>query len=324
MKICIFGAGAVGSHLAARLAKNGVDPVVVGRGAHVQAIKEKGLELRAASETFTVKVRATNNPATIEPQDCIIVTLKAHSLPGAADAISALVKPDGVVVYAQNGIPWWYLAEHQPEGAAKSSLLDPDGKLWNGVGVARAVGCVIYSPNEIVAPGVVKSTAPVHRYVLGALRPAGEVRVKAVAEFLKKGGWQTEISENIRADIWKKLLDNFASSSITCLTGVMTGEIATRPDLSPIFGALIEEGVQVARALGVAVEPAVEARLQRLAPMKAHRTSMLQDLEAKRQMEIDAQFTAVQELGRAKGIKMPVSDIIMPLVKHRARVAGLY
>jgi len=330
MKICIFGAGAVGGHLAAKLARfaptmPGLEISIVARGPHLAAIQAGGLRFKGADESFTAWPRATDDPAALGPQDIVIRTVKAPALPGIVAALRPLLKPGTPVVYAINGIPWWYFHDHAgPQRDRRLEQLDPQGALWDEIGVDRAIGCVIYSANEVLEPGLIRNNSEKDRFILGEPSGAATDRIAKLSQVLEQSGCAAPVSADIRRDIWVKLLGNMASSPITCLTGSTTGHAVSDIELQPVFRHVMEEGVRVAAAYGIEIDGMIDQRLAGSSRMTTHRPSMLQDLQAGRSMEIDGQLTAVQDLARAAGVATPTADVLIALLKHRARAAGLY
>lgn len=324
MRITVFGAGAIGGHLAARLAHAGLDVSVVARGAQLEAIQKNGLRFINPVQDFTVRVRARDSAAALGPQDLVISTVKAHSLPAATDSLRALLGPDTPVIYAVNGIPWWYF--HKAQGAQAGQQLprlDPGARLWNDVGVDRAIGCVVQSANEVTAPGVVENRSADNRFILG--EPAGDVspRLARIVEVLQRAVPEIQATADIRHEIWSKLLLNMSTSPLACLTLSTGRTIATEPALQDLFRRTMAEGAQVASALGVAVATDFEARFVRMR-RQSHRSSMLQDLLAGRPLEIDGQLAAVQDVARSLGVATPTFDLLLALLVQRARESGLY
>jgi len=324
MKICIFGAGAVGSHLAAGLARAGCAVSMVARGAHLQAVRERGLRFISPDDDYTVQLQATDRPQELGPQDLVVTTLKAQSLPGVADGIAALLGSDTPIVYAANGVPWWFF--HGMGGAHdghRLDRLDPGGRLWDGLGVERAIGCVIRSPNEVVEPGVVRCFSASSRFILGEPGAADSPRLQRAVQALGQGVKQVEASANIRLELWDKLVLNQASSPIACLAHATTTDIGANPALAELFCALVDEGRAVGASLGLNVSLDPHKEIARFGKL-AHKASMLQDLLAGRAMELDAQLVAVQDLARLQGVPTPRLDMVLGLLVTRARALGLY
>ncbi len=325
MKICVYGAGAIGGHLAARLARAGADVSVVVRGRHLDAIRTGGLRFKGPAGEFTVKVAASDNPPDLGPQDVVIAAVKAHGLPAIANSIQPLLRADTPVVYAINGIPWWYFHHHTgPARDRRLARLDPGGVLWDKVGVDRTIGCVVLSANAVPEPGLVHNLTAVNRYALGETDNSISPRLKAIAEVMSQAGIEAPVSTDIRREVWLKLVGNFAGSPLSSLTGSTAEQFSTSPDLVPIYRQLFAECMAVAAAYGVKLDLDVEERLTQTAQAGPHRASMLQDLEAGRPMELDGQLVAVQDFARAANVPTPAADIVIGLLRQRARLLGLY
>jgi 2-dehydropantoate 2-reductase len=325
MKICIFGAGAIGGFVGAKLAAKGDMSVsLVARGPHLAAMRENGLTLKEDGGETIVKPRATNDPAELGPQDHVFLALKAHSIPGVLDSLKPLIGPDTAVVTAQNGVPWWYFYKH---GAAldgrRIEAVDPGGKIWDAIGPERAIGCVTYPAAEIEAPGVIRHVEG-DRFVLG--EPSGKKteRLAALAKVMVAAGLRAPVRPQIRSEIWVKLWGNLSFNPISALTGGTLEEIAGDAGTRAVARAMMVEAQAIAEALGVNFPIDVDKRIEGAKAVGAHKTSMLQDLERGRPMEIDALVTAVQELGRLTGKPTPAIDIVLALARQRAQVAGCY
>ena len=324
MKVCIYGAGAIGGFLGAELALNGVGVTLIARGPHLRAMQEKGLVLVRGGETRVARVACTDDPAEAGPQDYVIVTLKAHSVPAAVPAMQPLLGPDTAVVMAVNGIPWWYFyGAEGPWRDHRVESVDPDGRQWDGIGPQRAIGCVVYPAAEVVEPGVIRHHEG-DRFTLG--EPSGErtERVARLSEALIAAGFKSPVRPRIREEIWIKLWGNLAFNPISALTGAMLDAICTTPDTRALAKAMMLEAQAVAEALGIRFPIDVEKRLDGAAQVGAHKTSMLQDLERGRPMEIDALVASVAELGRLVGVPTPQIDAVLALIRMRARLAGCY
>jgi 2-dehydropantoate 2-reductase len=324
VKICIFGAGAIGGYLGARLAATDVDVSLVARGPHLEAMRRDGLTLREAAEETVVAVNATDDPATLGRQDYVVVTLKAHSVPAIVERLPPLLGPSTAVVTASNGVPWWYF--HGLEGPHANRRLrsvDPDDVQWNGIGPERAIGCVVYPACEIEAPGVVRHTEG-NRFGLGERSGEKSERVSALSEAFIDAGLRAPI-RRIRDEIWMKLWGNLCFNPISALTTATLDVIATdSPGTREVAAAMMREAQTIGERLGVRFGVDMDKRIAGAAAVGAHRTSMLQDLELGRPMEIDALLTAVQEMGEITGVATPTIDVVLALVRQRARIAGCY
>ncbi|MCI0434618.1 MAG: 2-dehydropantoate 2-reductase [Gemmatimonadetes bacterium] len=322
MKICIYGAGAIGGLIGARLAMAGEDVTLIARGPHLDAIRRDGLRLRSAGQTHTARVPCTSDPAEAGPQDCVIVTLKAHSALAAAPAMRLLLRADTAVVWAVNGVPWWYF--HALDGPWRDRRLesvDPGGVQWDTIGPQRIIGCVVYPAAEVAEPGVIEHIEG-DRLTLGEPDGVKTERVTRLSRTLIGAGFRAPI-RGIRDEIWVKLWGNVSFNPISALTLATLDVIATDPGTRAVARAMMEEAQAIGERLGVRFPVGIEQRIDGAAAVGAHRTSMLQDLENRRPMEIDALVTAVQEMGRLVGVVTPVIDTVLALVRQRARVAGL-
>lgn len=324
MKICIYGAGAIGGYMGAELARSGVDVSLIARGPHLAAMRENGLKLRIGDEEHVTHPTCTDNPADLGPQDFVIVTLKAHSVPHVIDAMQPLLGPDTAVVTAVNGVPWWYF--HGLEGdheGHRMETVDPGAVQWDGIGPERAIGCVVYPACEIAEPGVIQHTSG-NKFTLG--EPSGEKteRIQSLSKVLIAANLKAPVRPRIRDEIWIKLWGNLSFNPISALTSATLEEIAGDNDTRAVVRAMMIEGQAVGEALGVKFPVSVDKRIDGAGAVGAHKTSMLQDLELGRPMEIDALVAAVCEMGDLIGIETPTIDTILALVRQRARIAGCY
>jgi 2-dehydropantoate 2-reductase len=325
MKICIYGAGAIGGHVAVRLARAGHEVSVVARGAHLAAIQANGLTLDLAGERLTAKVAASDDGDDLGPQDLVIVTVKATDPAGIAEGLGPLLGAGTPVVFAQNGIPWWYSHGLDAEALPDLARLDPRGALARDVGAARAIGCVIYSPNTVVAPGVIRTpNATMHRFILG--EPNGKIsaRVKTIAAAIAQSGFGAEVVADIRPALWTKLLRNTTNGPICTVLGQPIAVIGQDADLCALAKAVGREVIAVAEAYGVSVDFDVDKEFAPGAHALPHKPSILQDLEAGRPMEIDAIYAVVQDFARARDVPTPHFDALVALVAAKARAAGCY
>ena len=316
MKVCVFGAGAIGSHLAARLAAAGHAEVsVVARGAQLDAIRKNGILLKSGNEEIRGKpAAATDDPATLPKQDVVIVTLKAHALPALAAQIDALLAPQGCAVFMLNGLTWWG-RQGRPGEEGALPLLDPEGALWARLR-ERTLGCVIYSPNEVVSPGVVVHIGA-NRYVMGEPSDRKTPRVQAVVDLFNRSGMTAEISPDIRAEVWRKLMNNASGNTLAALTRLGHYEIASDPDVKRIGIGIMRETLDVAAAMGwdLRKEVDVEKIASRATPGPSSPPSMLQDVLLGRPLEVEAHIGQTQAFAREKGVAVPTIDIILPLLR---------
>lgn len=324
MRICIYGAGAIGGYLGVQLALAGEEVSLIARGPHLEAMRTSGVKLRIAGEERVAHPTCTSDPAAIGPQDYVIITLKAPSIPGIVDSIQPLLGPDTAVVTAYNGIPFWYF--YGLEGRWRDHRLesiDSGGEQWQKIGPERAIGCVVYPATEVLEPGVIGLIYG-NRFSLG--EPSGEKteRVSRLSEIMKRAGLRAPVRARIRNEIWVKLWGNLCFNPISALTLSTLDIIATEPGTQAVARAMMLEAQAIGLKLGARFGVDLERRIAGAAGVGAHKTSMLQDLERGRPMEIDAVLTVVQEMGRLVEVETPTIDVILPLVQQRARVAGLY
>ena len=324
MKICIFGAGAIGGYMGAKLAQSGADVSLVARGPHLAAMQSNGLRLIEAESDVTVPVTASDKADDLGIQDYVIVTLKAHSVPTVVDRMAPLIGDDTTIVSGVNGVPWWYFHKigGELEGTRLASV-DPGDKQWTGFGPDRVLGCVVYPAAEVVEPGVIKHIEG-NRFSLGEPDGSKSERAVALSKALSAAGLKAPVRPRLRDEIWVKLWGNLSFNPISALTHATLEVLCTDPGTRSVARSMMLEAQTIAEKLGVKFPIDVEKRIDGGAAVGAHRTSMLQDLDQGRPMEIDALVGSVQELGRITGTPTPTIDTVLALVKLRAKVAGLY
>ena len=322
MRICVFGAGAVGSHFAVRLALAGHDVSCVMRGTHLDAVKANGLTLRVGNGEFKAKVSASSDPSALGPQDIVICTLKATGLPGFATGLQPLLGEDSAVVFAQNGVPWWYDIGLSPTHPPVPDLafLDPGGRLRAAIPKQLIVGGVVFSSNEVVAPGVVANLSPErNRLLIGECDDRASARVAKLRAALNDASIESPEVTQIRETIWSKLLTNMSMSVLCLLTGQTARGVRDDPDLAEIVPRLLDEAAAVAQSCFPAVR-----RVTRSGPAPDHKPSILQDYEIGRAMEIDVLVRAPAAFARAAGLSTPMLDMMAALATRQARDKGLY
>ena len=322
MRICVFGAGAVGSHFAVRLARSGHEVSCVMRGPHLEAVKANGLTLRVGDAEFTAKVKASDDPATLGKQDVVISTLKATGLASLVTGLPPLVHDDTAIVFAQNGIPWWYdlglPADHPP--LPDLAFLDPGGRLRAIVPMKRIIGGVIFSSNEVVAPGVAANLSPDRNVLrIGECDDRKSERIVGLRALLNDASIDSPEVAQIRETIWSKLLTNMSMSVLCLLTGQTARAVRDDEALRDVVPRLLDEANSIAQSCIPAVK-----RVTRSGPAPDHKPSILQDYELGRAMEIDVLVKAPAAFARAAGLPTPMLDLMAALAIQKARDKGLY
>ncbi len=324
MRICVYGAGAIGGHLAGRLAKGGAEVSVVVRGAHLAAIRTDGLTVRAADGDLHSRPRASDDPAELGPQDAVVVCTKVPALASVAAGIGPLLGPETAVAFVTNGIPWWYFDRHGgPMDGRLVPEVDPGEAIRGAVGVARVLGGVIYSASAVAAPGVVEVASKTGKLILGELDGTRSDRAVALAAAFKGGGLACSVSPDIRTEVWGKLLNNLANGPICLASRRNMRDTFADPVLRAAAIRVVEEGMAVAAAMGRPV-PGAAAEKVDISTGIAHKPSILQDLEMGRPLEIDALFTVALRLAREHGVATPTLSLTVALAVQAARAAGLY
>ena len=324
MKICIFGAGAIGGYMGAKLAQAGANVSLVARGPHLAAINDKGLTLvEADHDPVTVKINASENPADLGVQDYVIVTLKAHSVPAVVPKMQPLIGENTTIVSGVNGVPWWYFHKigTNLEGTRLDSV-DPGHTQWDGFGPDRVLGCVVYPAAEVSQPGTIKQIEG-NRISLGEPDGSKSERAVALSLALSAAGLKAPVRPRLRDEIWVKLWGNLSFNPISALTHATLDVLCTDSGTRAVAKGMMLEAQEIAEKLGVKFPIDVERRIDGGAAVGAHRTSMLQDLDAGRPMEIDALIGSVQELGHLTKTPTPTIDTVLALTKLRALTAGL-
>ncbi|HEV2501805.1 MAG TPA: 2-dehydropantoate 2-reductase [Mesorhizobium sp.] len=318
MRICIFGAGAIGGYLGAKLAAVGADVSLVARGPHLAALQRDGLTLIEEGHESTTKVRATDSASDLGPQDYVILTLKAHSVPPVVDHILPLLGPQSTLVSGVNGIPWWYFHRHGGQFEGKHLVtVDPGNRQWDGFHPDRVLGCVVYPAAEVERPGVIRHVEG-NRFSLG--EPSGEVseRATTLSRALTTAGLKAPVRPRLRDEIWVKLWGNLSFNPISALTCSTLDVLCTDPGTRSVARAMMLEAQEIAERLGIKFPIDVDRRIEGGAAVGAHKTSMLQDLEAGRPMEIDALIGSVAELGELVGVEAPTIRTVLALIRLRA------
>jgi 2-dehydropantoate 2-reductase len=315
MKICIIGAGAIGGLLAARLAKNGEDVTIVARGAQLAAIRDKGLRLiEESGEMITVAPRVVERPESVVNQDLIVLAMKAHQVCAVAAAAPKMLAPEGLLLTAQNGIPWWYFFHHggEHEGRTLESV-DPGGEIARQLPVDRVIGSVVYPAAEIAEPGVIRHIEG-NRFSLAAIDNSKSERIRAVSAAFTAAYFKAPVVTDIRAEIWTKLWGNLSFNPISALTGATLASICRNPTSRALAADMMREAQTVGEKLGVRFRVPLEKRLNGAEAVGEHKTSMLQDIEAGRRTEAAALTGSIIELGRIVGVPTPRIEAVYACV----------
>ena len=325
MKICIYGAGAIGAYVGAELSRvPSVDVSLIARGPHLAAMKENGVKLIIDGEERISRPLATNDAVELGHQDYVIVALKSHQSWESAEDMLPLLGPNTAVVTFQNGVPWWYFHRLNSQYRdLRLASVDPGDRQWNAIGPERAIGGVVYPATEIVEPGVIKHIYG-NKFALG--EPSGEETERSLrlSEVMHAAGLKAPILPHIRNEIWLKLWGNLCFNPISALTRATLDVVATEPGTRALSRAMMLEAQRIAVRLGVHFRVDVERRINGAAKVGPHRTSMLQDLEKGRAMEIDALLTVIQEMGRLVEVESLHINSVLALIQQLGSTQGLY
>jgi 2-dehydropantoate 2-reductase len=324
MKITIYGAGAIGGHLGALLSRDGADVSLIARGTHLEAMKKNGLKLIQKGESFVTHPRVTDDPSTLGPQDYVVVSLKSYQAPGVVEAMQPLLGPNTAVANAMNGMPWWYFYKLKgPHEDYRIQAVDPGNKQWDGIGPERAIGCITYVASEVVEPGVIESGGQM-RYYIGEPDNSESERCIRLRDAVSKAGIEAHVRPDLRSDYWVKIMGNAAYNPISALTRGTMGDMVNDPDVEQVLRNVMSEVIAVGKALGASPNVSIDSRIQTTrtgAP--GHKSSMLQDIERGRMMEINPIVGSVAEMAKKVGVPTPTIDTVLALVKLRAKLAGL-
>ena len=321
MKIAIIGAGAIGGYVGVKLALAGEEVTLIVRGANLDAIRKNGMKLVMSdgSEHVSSRVKATNDYAAAGAQDMVILAMKAHQVESVANDVPKLFGPDTVVVTMQNGIPYWYFHKHGGELAGSIvRSVDPTGLIGRKIPPERVIGCVVYPASELIAPGVVKHIEG-DRFPVGEPDSSSSMRVARVSECFIKAGFKAPVLEDIRSEIWLKLWGNLTFNPISALTRSTLVDICQDPRTRELAAAMMTEAQTIAQKLGITFRVGLEKRIAGAEKVGKHKTSMLQDVEAGRALEIDALVGSVVELARLTRTRTPNIDAVYALTKLLAQ-----
>ena len=325
MKVCIYGAGAIGGHIGGHLVRGGADVSLIARGPHLHAIQQNGLHIQTADDEFTVPVRATDNPAELGPQDYIFITLKSHQVDGMLETIQPLLGPETVVLPPTTGIPWWYFYKlsGQHEGLQLPEL-DPGERQWSLIGPERVLGCAFWTAAEVRSPGVIHRDGMRSAYPIG--EPSGEAtpRLRKLVDAMTAGGLHAPMQSDIRGQIWTKMINSLCWNQAAFLTEAINGRFAEAPDAVAVVRRMMTEMEAVASALGAALPTPMEKRINMTVRATDHTMSMLQDLKRNRPIEIDVLADSVAAMSRISGIPTPTVDTLIALTKLKGLVRGVY
>jgi 2-dehydropantoate 2-reductase len=324
MKACIYGAGAIGGWIGVKLARAGCAVSVVARGATLEALQTHGLRLEEAGQTEAVPVQASENPADLGVQDLVVVAVKAPALAEVARAIGPLLGPRTIVLTAMNGVPWWFF--HGFGGTYAGTALkavDPDGGIARAIPAEHVIGCVVHASCSLNSPGFVRNHFG-NKLILGEPSGAKSESLQQLAALLAKGGHEVELSEQIQKDTWYKLWGNMTVNPVSAMTGATTDLIMGDELVRGFISAVMLEAREIGARIGIPIAQMPEDRHAVTRKLGAFKTSMLQDVEAGKPVELDALVTVVKELGALTGVATPFTDALLGLARLHARLRGLY
>jgi 2-dehydropantoate 2-reductase len=323
MRICVFGAGAIGGYMAVKLASSGETVSVVARGAQLDAIKARGLTLQQDGRRHHARVKASSDPASLGAQDCVIVAVKAPALAAVAPALAPLLGPETAIVAAMNGIPWWFFHGLAGQAGKRLEAVDPGGALAAAMPPERVIGCVLHIACSVPEPGLIVHNSQ-NRFLFGEPSGGATPRLAALVEACTKAGMAAEARPKIHTDLWIKLLGNLTMAPCSILTAATNDAMAADPGVRDVMRRMIVEANDVGAKYGLFSDMDIEARIDLGGSLKGFRTSMLQDLDKGRPVELDTIVKAVMEMGRQAGVPTPTIDAVFALAAQRAAVAGLY
>jgi 2-dehydropantoate 2-reductase len=324
VKICVYGAGAIGGFIGARLALAGEEVTLIARGPHLKAMQEKGLTLISEGKREVVRLRCTGDAREAGPQDYVVLSVKAHALPSIADSVQPLLREKTALVPAINGVPWWYFYKLPgPYQNTHLQSVDPGGVLWEKLSPARVIGCIVYPAVDVVEPGVLEHTYS-NRFDLGEPDGSKSERAQIFSQAMIKAGFRAPVRTRIRDNLWVKLWGNLSFNMICALTTATLDRVTGDPGTRSVARTMMLEAQAVGEKLGVQFPLDVDARIKGAQEVGVHKPSTLVDLERGRPMEIDALLGAVVEMARLTRLPSPICDTVLALVRQRAQMAGLY
>jgi 2-dehydropantoate 2-reductase len=328
MKFAVLGAGAIGAYVGAALTRGGADVTLIARGAHRHAMAEHGVRVQSPRGNFCARPEVTDDIAAVADADVVFVALKAYSLPAIAPQLGRLMAPGAAAIWAQNGIPWWYFQSlppppdgRRPEGVSADAAgiaglesVDPGGVIAASISPDRNIGCVVFCSTEIVEPGVIRHVEGT-RFTIGEPDGSDSPRVRAISRAFADGGLRAPVDPRLRDQIWLKLVGNVAFNPITALTGATLGQLGTLPAMHDLLRALFAESAAVAARLGVTFPVSLDRRLEAGIAVGDHKTSMLQDLEAGKRLELECMTGAIVELAARLGVDVPHTSTVHACVQ---------
>jgi 2-dehydropantoate 2-reductase len=322
MKICIYGAGAIGGLMAAWLARSGHEVSVVARGAQLDAIRRNGLRVQSKGKTETFNIKAESDPARLGPQDYVLVTVKAQSLTGVAETVAPLLGRETSVVTAMNGVPWWFFQGIKSQDNRLESL-DPGGQLTRAIPIERIVGCVIHLAASTPEPGVVSHNMGA-KLILGEPGGKNGARTRGIADALAAAGFEVIVTKAIEKEFWVKLLGNVSFNPVSALTVTTADQLIQNREVKAYMVEIMREVLAIGRAVGVDADIDPEARIDMARALGRFKTSMHQDLEAGKQLEIDGLLAGTLEIARKAGVRAPFTESLYGLIRARAQSTGQY
>ena len=322
MKICVYGAGAIGGLMAAWLSRAGHEVSVIARGAQLEAIQREGLRVRSKGRTESFRVRAESDAKKLGPQDYVLVTVKAQSLSGVAETIAPLLGKETSVMTAMNGVPWWFF--HGLKGPdARLESLDPGGRLSRAIPTERIVGCVIHLAASTPEPGVVSHNMG-RKLIVGEPGGRNSARTRRIAEALTTAGFEVVVTPAIEKEFWVKLLGNVSFNPVSALTVTTADQLIANQEVKAYMVEIMREVLAIGRAVGVDADIDPEARIDMARALGRFKTSMLQDLEAGKSLEIDGLLAGTLEIARQAGVRAPYTESLYGLIRARAQSTGQY
>ena len=324
MKVCIYGAGAIGGWIGAKLAHAGAQVSVVARGRTLEALQLHGLRLASDGQVHSVPVQSSEQPSELGVQDLVVIAVKAPAMAEVAAAIGPLIGPQTVVLTAMNGVPWWFFEGFGgPLAGTRLQAVDPDGAIARAIPGRHIIGCVVHASCSVDEPGLVRHHFG-NKLIVG--EPSGEKtqRVRDLVALLERAGFEAVLSEQIQKDAWYKLWGNMTVNPVSAITGATTDKILADPLVRDFISRVMLEARDIGARIGIPIDQQPEDRHQVTMKLGAFKTSMLQDVEAHKPVELDALVTVVQEIGRLTGVATPFTDALLGLSRLHARVHGLY